>query len=126
MHPTTSVESATTVPASVLARGLFGGANASPSEEYQLQNMQDQKEGFLPSARKKAMDDYLPTTRVAPISQFVILAGWDIPAVLERGINSDLPGEIRALVRENVYDTASGQYLLIPQGRGWWAGIIPR
>jgi type IV secretory pathway VirB10-like protein len=116
MHPTNSAESATTVPASVLQRGLFGGANSSPSEEYQLQNMQDQKEGFLLSVRKKAMDNYLPTTRVARISQFVIRAGWDIPAVLEQGINSDLPGEIRALVRENVYDTASGQYLLIPQG----------
>jgi type IV secretion system protein VirB10 len=115
-HLTNSGESATAVPASALPRGLLGAANASLSEEYQLQNMQDQKEGFLSSARKKAMDDYLPTTRVAPISQFVIRAGWDIPAVLEQAINSDLPGEIRALVRENVYDTASGQYLLIPQG----------
>jgi type IV secretion system protein TrbI len=101
-----------------LARGLFGGTNAaySPSEEYQLQNMQDLKEGFLAAARKKAIEDYLATTRVAPINQFVIRAGWDIPAILEQGINSDLPGEIRALVRENVYDTASGQHLLIPQG----------
>ena len=31
-------------------------------------------------------------------------------------MNSDLPGEIKALVRSNVYDTASGRYLLIPQG----------
>jgi len=50
------------------------------------------------------------------LSPFEIQAGWDIPAVLEQDINSDLPGEIRALVRETVYDTASGQYLLVPQG----------
>jgi type IV secretory pathway VirB10-like protein len=93
-----------------------GGTAYSPSEEYQLQNMQDQKEGFLSAARKKAGDDYLPATRAAPINPFMIRAGWDIPAVLEQGINSDLPGEVRALVRENVYDTASGQYVLIPQG----------
>jgi type IV secretion system protein VirB10 len=31
-------------------------------------------------------------------------------------VNTDLPGEVKAVVRENVYDTASGQYLLIPQG----------
>jgi type IV secretion system protein VirB10 len=105
-------------PASVLPRGLFAGATPaySPSEEYQLQNMQDQKAAFLAAARKKAIEDYLATTRVAPVNQFVIRAGWDIPAILEQGINSDLPGEIRALVRENVYDTASGQHLLIPQG----------
>ncbi len=104
--------------ASVLPRGMFQGATPgySPSEEYQLQNMQDQKAAFLAAARKKAIEDYLATTRVAPVNQFVIRAGWDIPAILEQGINSDLPGEIRALVRENVYDTASGQHLLIPQG----------
>jgi len=103
---------------SVLPRGLFAGGTPgySPSEEYQLQNMQDQKTAFLAAARKKAIEDYLATTRVAPVNQFIIRAGWDIPAILEQGINSGLPGEIRALVRENVYDTASGQHLLIPQG----------
>jgi type IV secretion system protein TrbI len=107
-----------TAPASALPRGLFLGAGPaySPAEEYQLQNMQDQKEAFFAAARKRAIEDYLRTTRVAPVSQFVIRAGWDIPAILEQGISSDLPGEIRALVRENVYDTASGQHLLIPQG----------
>ena len=99
-----------------LTRGVPGGANYSPSEEYQLQNMQDQKFAFLASPQNKAMDDYLATTRVPPITSFVIRAGWDIPVVLEQGINSDLPGDTRALVRESVYDTASGQYLLIPQG----------
>ncbi|WP_295393285.1 TrbI/VirB10 family protein [uncultured Thiodictyon sp.] len=32
------------------------------------------------------------------------------------GINSDLPGQILAQVSENVYDTPTGKYLLIPQG----------
>jgi type IV secretion system protein VirB10 len=32
------------------------------------------------------------------------------------GINSDLPGEIIAHVSQNVYDSATGEYLLIPQG----------
>jgi type IV secretion system protein VirB10 len=35
---------------------------------------------------------------------------------LVTGINSDLPGEIIAQVTENVFDTATGRYLLIPQG----------
>ena len=51
-----------------------------------------------------------------PLSKYEIKAGWDIPAILEQALNSDLPGEIKALVRENVYDTATGKYLLIPQG----------
>jgi type IV secretion system protein VirB10 len=31
-------------------------------------------------------------------------------------MNSDLPGDVRGIVRENVYDTVTGKYLLIPQG----------
>ena len=46
---------------------------------------------------------------------YIVKAGWDIPAILEQSANSDLPGELRARVRENVYDTATGRYLLIPQ-----------
>jgi type IV secretion system protein VirB10 len=50
------------------------------------------------------------------LSRFEIKTGWEIPAILEQGLNSDLPGELKALVTVNVYDTATGQYLLIPQG----------
>jgi len=32
------------------------------------------------------------------------------------GLNSDLPGQVVAQVRENIYDTVSRRYLLIPQG----------
>ena len=39
-----------------------------------------------------------------------------MPVVLITGLNSDLPGNLIAQVRENVYDTVSGKYLLVPQG----------
>jgi type IV secretion system protein TrbI len=61
-------------------------------------------------------EDYLKFTRTPPLSRFEIKAGWEIPAALEQALNSDLPGEIKALVMSNVYDTATGLYLLIPQG----------
>ena len=44
------------------------------------------------------------------------MAGTIIPASLVTGLNSDLPGMVIALVTENVFDTVTGQYLLIPQG----------
>src|SRR5215470_3039231 len=59
---------------------------------------------------------YIQSARIAPISKYEIKAGWEIPAMLEQELNSDLPGEIKALVSANVYDTATGEYLLIPQG----------
>ena len=78
--------------------------------------MQSRKEAFLSKAQAGQIDDYLKSTRTAPLSSFEIKAGWEIPALLEQALNSDLPGELKALVASNVYDTATGRYLLIPQG----------
>jgi type IV secretion system protein TrbI len=65
---------------------------------------------------KTSSADYLPGTRTAPVSPFEVKTGTVIPGIMIGGINSDLPGQIIAQVRENVYDTATGQHLLIPQG----------
>lgn len=48
--------------------------------------------------------------------KYAIMEGSFLPAVLETHINSDLPGPIKARIKENVYDTKTGQHLLIPQG----------
>lgn len=66
---------------------------------------------------KKALSKgYLQQEKQKPISKFEIKAGWMIPAILITGLNSDLPGEVLAQVTQNIYDTATGKYLLIPQG----------
>jgi len=49
-------------------------------------------------------------------TSYTIHTGNVIPAILTTGINSDIPGVITAQVSRNVYDSASGRYLLIPQG----------
>ncbi len=49
-------------------------------------------------------------------SPYEVKAGSVIPSTMINGINSDLPGEVIAFVRDNVYDSVSRQYLLIPQG----------
>jgi type IV secretion system protein VirB10 len=53
---------------------------------------------------------------VPPESPFEIKQGSLIPAILITGVNSELPGQTQALVRQNVYDTITGRYLLVPQG----------
>jgi type IV secretion system protein VirB10 len=98
-----------------IAGGQSQNGGRQPSE-YDEQNMQSRKDAFLAGNRTPPSGDYLRSTRTAPLSQFEIKAGWEIPAVLEQAINSDLPGELKALVMSNVYDTATGRYLLIPQG----------
>ena len=52
----------------------------------------------------------------SPASPYQVMAGTIISAALITGIDSDLPGKVLASVTEPVYDSATGQYLLIPQG----------
>lgn len=52
----------------------------------------------------------------APESRYLLRTGFVMPATMITGINSELPGLIKAQVSQNVYDTATGRYLLIPQG----------
>lgn len=47
---------------------------------------------------------------------YLIRQGSIIPCILLSGINSDLPGLVLAQVSQNVYDSTTGRYLLIPQG----------
>jgi len=77
-------------------------------------NNQDEKISFL----KTVPDDseYLKKGIEAPKSPFEVKAGTYIPAALIGGINSDMPGSVVGQVRENVYDTVTGNIILIPQG----------
>ncbi|RMH82423.1 TrbI/VirB10 family protein [Pseudomonas sp. AOB-7] len=51
-----------------------------------------------------------------PDSPYQVMAGTVIAAALVTGIKSDLPGDVIATVTEPVYDSATGQHVLIPQG----------
>lgn len=101
---------------SALQKAFSSMGSSGGDTDYDGQNMQTRKEAFLAAARSQKTDDYLRSTRSAQLSAYEIKAGWEIPAVLEQSLNSDLPGELKALVMSNVYDTATGRFLLIPQG----------
>jgi type IV secretion system protein TrbI len=77
---------------------------------------QREKQAFLAQPGATGDVDYLQATRREPISPYEVKAGTVIPAVMIGGVNSDVPGMIVGQVAENVYDTATGHYLLIPQG----------
>jgi type IV secretory pathway VirB10-like protein len=78
-------------------------------------NLQDRKNAFL-DGKGAGKGNYLEATIQHPKSPYEIQAGTILPAVLITAINSDLPGPVVAQVREQVYDSVSGQYLLVPQG----------
>lgn len=57
-----------------------------------------------------------PDRVMSAASPCVLQAGAVIPASLITGLRSDLPGEVTAQVTEDVYDSPTGKFLLIPQG----------
>ena len=103
---TVAANSAPDLYAAALQSGLVG-QNAD-------QNGQASKEDFFNQDIKDL--GYLPNQVVPQMSPFELKRGSVIPATLITGLNSDLPGRITAQVSQNVYDSATGYRLLIPQG----------
>jgi len=77
-------------------------------------NGQQTKLDFL--NRRNTDGIYNPHSLETPASPHQVMAGSVIAASLITGLNLDLPGTVIAQVTENVYDTVTGQVLLIPQG----------
>ena len=78
------------------------------------QSDQDRQLAFLNAPVDRRI--IAPDRVTPPVSPYVLQAGSVIPAALVTGIRSDLPGQIVAQVTQNVYDSPSGRYLLLPQG----------
>ena len=104
--PSTTAGASSDLYAAALRAGL-GGQNVDP-------NGQNSKEDFFNADLKEL--GYLPNRVVPQQSPYELKRGSVIPATLISGINSDLPGRITAQVSQNVYDSATGHRLLIPQG----------
>jgi type IV secretion system protein VirB10 len=77
-------------------------------------NGQRSKEDFFNQDIKDL--GYLPNQVVPQLSLYELKRGSVIPATMITGLDSDLPGRITAQVSQNVYDSATGYRLLIPQG----------
>ncbi len=104
--------------------GLIGSAGMLPLGHAETdahatvtaggEGIQRQHQDFMRQAR--AVDTYLAQPLITPASPYEIQAGTVIPGALVTGINSDLPGQIIGTVTQNVFDSVTGKYLLIPQG----------
>ncbi|WP_082554898.1 TrbI/VirB10 family protein [Caulobacter sp. Root1455] len=110
--PSSLASTAPAAPVQLSAPGVTGFPAEAPAS-VDDPNRQQQKAAFLertPSAGPSA-DRLAP-----PASPYAVMAGSVIAASLITGLNSDLPGLVTAQVTENVFDSVSGRFLLIPQG----------
>ena len=106
-RPTTSVEPSPPTAGSIVPAAALAAAQAAAAGLPAAQR---------PAALQTERPEVLPAALRAPVNPYEVKAGTIIPAVLLTGISSDLPGQLIAQVREPVFDTESGQHLLIPQG----------
>ncbi len=108
-------------------------ASKNPIERYQQTLNSLKAAGILPSQSGQGIVTYsggyqtfdsiegtnrwqLSSQLEPPETRYELRAGFVIPGTLIGGINSDSPGQIVAQVAQNVYDTATGRFLLIPLG----------
>ena len=89
----------------------YGAGEGDPELRH---NMQDRKLAFLNAPADRQI--YSAHRVRTPISGDELMAGTVIPAALATGINSDLPGLVKAQVTEHVYDSIAGRRCLVPQG----------
>ncbi len=99
-----------------------GGANAVPAQSAPDPQTLARASPIIFPGRDQARgaergdDARLDSQLLPPRSRYEVVAGSVIPAALVTALNSDLPGAVIAQVTSNVYDSVSGDYLLIPQG----------
>lgn len=101
------------IPASASQRDSTATKESPATQQYDTSDRKD-KEAFLQN-RSKQDNWRLEHTRTAG-APCEIKTGTIIPGIMLTGINSDLPGKIIGQVSQNVYDTATGNMLIIPQG----------
>jgi type IV secretion system protein TrbI len=109
-----SIAEAASVGASTIVPNQMSQPARPGADDTFTQNGQDRKLAFVNASVDTRTTS--PDRVAAPASSYVVQAGNIIPAALITGIRSDLPGQITAQVTENVFDSPTGHFLLVPQG----------
>lgn len=78
-------------------------------------NLQAEKKAFTEQGSQAGLG-VLDQRLVPPASPYLLQAGHSIGGALITAINTDLPGRIVAQTTESVFDSITGQHLLIPAG----------
>lgn len=106
----TEAEAART--SSILFSGRGGDAGPTGVQSF---NETGRRAAFLNGQRGRD-EGVLDASYVPPRSPYTLQSGATISAALITALNSDQPGRVIAQVSENVFDSVTGETLLIPQG----------
>jgi type IV secretory pathway VirB10-like protein len=114
LFASTNVRETTPAAAQVSSVDRAAPSSMPGTDDGFAQNGQDRKLAFVNASVDRRTTS--PDRVTKPASPYVVQAGTAIPGALITGTRSDLPGQITAQVTENVYDSPTGRFLLVPQG----------
>lgn len=98
-----------------MASSVTSATASAGSDNYYDPAADRDKEAFFERSQTQKNQWQLPERRTSGVP-YELKTGAVIPGVMLTGINSDLPGNMIAQVSQNVFDSATGLHLLIPQG----------
>jgi type IV secretion system protein VirB10 len=85
-----------------------------PPQDSQPQSGADKKATYLDRVSDRQITSDARLTD--PVSPYTLLTGSVVPAALITGLRSDIPGQVLAQVTQDVRDSLTGRYILIPRG----------
>lgn len=94
---------------SLASAASSSGATDTQAQRYENANRNQAELDWL----EQQQNVELTQGRIGP---YDLVAGTVVPITIVTGINSDLPGDVVGLVRQDVYDTLTGSHILIPKG----------
>jgi type IV secretory pathway VirB10-like protein len=106
--------------------GVAPASAAAPSDRLAALLEAQQRRPEQPVSARAAdrawLKEWCDAPRPTPLRPYVVahpytlLQGKVLPAVLGKDLNTDLPGEVTAYTTQDVYDSLSSRYLLVPKG----------
>lgn len=98
-----------------ITRAAARAAEPEPDlPEYARQGLSGQKRAFARNAGKDRA--YVNSMLEPPLSRMMIRRGRIIPAVMTNAPSTEMPGDMFAMVTEDVKDSLTGKCVLIPAG----------
>ena len=86
-----------------------GTSTTTKSTTWNNTNRQEEKTNWQDSQQSTEVT-------ATKLTRYDLVAGTTVPITIVTGVNTDLPGQIVGLVRQDVYDSLTGTNVIIPKG----------
>lgn len=94
---------------STLSSAVSSGSSTTATTQWESTNKQSEKNSWQTEQQSTEVT-------ASRLTRYDLVAGTIVPITIVTGVNSDLPGQIVGIVRQDVYDSLTGTNVLVPKG----------